>query len=98
MSNSIIIQNEWELNKIKENLKNPKQGDTYIWYRNHKAVKLVIGLVKNKNLRYFIDGKKFKITINELYNIINSVFTESIEFYNHYEYQKYIEEEKLKSN
>jgi hypothetical protein len=103
MNPIIVIQNEWDLDKIQNNLKNPKQGDTYIWHVTHcnintninDAVKIVIGLVKNKNLYYYKNTQRFKIPITELENIITSVYG-VFEFYNQYEYQKYIEEEKLK--
>ena len=95
MNPIIVIQNEWELDAIKNNLKNPKQGDTYTWHTVNSSIKIVIGLVKNKNLYYYKNSHRFKIPITELENIITSVYG-CFEFYNQYEYQKYIEEEKLK--
>ena len=101
--NPIIIQNEWDLDKIQYNLKNPKQGDTYTWHITHcnintninDTVKIVIGLVKSKNLYYYKNTHRFKIPISELENIITSMYG-YFEFYNQYEYQKYIDEEKSK--
>lgn len=99
---SIIIQNEWDLDKIQNNLKNPKQGDSYTWWTNHgtintinDTIKIVVGLVKNKNLYYYRNSHRFKIPISELENIITSIYG-WFEFYNQYDYQKYIEEEKSK--
>lgn len=99
IENMIVqIPYDCEFNKIKENLKNPKKGDTYIWYRNQKPIKLVVCSVKNKNFSYFIDGKKFKIPINELEDLINSIYTESFKFFNYYEHQNFIEKQKLENN
>lgn len=59
---------------------------------------IVIAKVKKKHLYYYKNLNRYKIPIDELENIIVTGPIGSIEFYNQYDYQKYIEEEKLKQS
>lgn len=100
----IRINNLWEFDKIKDHLKNPKKGDSYVFYKawelpnigSSEYCKIIISKVKRKNLHYYKELKKFKIKINELENIIESGLSSFMEFYNYYDYQNYIEAEKSK--
>lgn len=97
----IKLHNEWEFDKIQFNLKNPKKGDTYTFYKmwalpnigSSEYCRIVICKVEKRNLYYYKNLTKFKIPINELENIIGSHCNGVIEFYNQYEFQKFIEEQ-----
>lgn len=104
----IRINGYYEFDKIKTNLRNPKKGDTYVLYNgwldpspysaSEDYINIVIAKVKKRNLYYYKNLNKYKIPIDELENIIFTGSVGTIEFYNHYEYQKYIEEEKAKQS
>lgn len=99
----LIIHNEWEFDKIKFNLENPKKGDTYTFYKmwsmpsigSDEYCRIVISKVEKRNLYYYKNLTKFKIPIDELENVVESHCHGHIEFCNQYEYQDYIEKQKL---
>ena len=93
----ITINSNWDIDQIKENLENPKQGDTYSWSRDKGDIKIVIGTINEKTLFYYKRSVRFEIPINELENLITSIDDGWFEFYNHYDNQEYIKEEKLKN-
>lgn len=102
----LMIRNEWEFDKIKSNLENPKKGDTYAFYKmwpmpsigSDEYCRIVISKVEKRNLYYYKNLTKFKIPIDELQNIVESHCHGHIEFYNQYEYQDYIEKQKLEQS
>lgn len=105
----IRINSHYEIDKLKDKLKNPKKGDTYVLYNtwlnpdnsyssSEDYINIVIAKVKKKNLFFYKNLNKYKIPIDELENIITTGPIGTIEFYNYYDHQNFIEKQKSEQN
>ena len=102
------INSYYGIDQLKSKLKNPTKGDTYVLYNmwldsnphiiSEDYINIVVAKVKKKHLYYYKNLTRYKIPIDELENIIVTGPVGTIEFYNQYEYQDYVEKQKLEQS